>query len=75
MGVLKNIQDVLRELAIDGEFQNEIRQCRRYLHAHPELSNQEYDTTEFIREQLAKLDIQIMETTRPLRTGVIAFIV
>ncbi len=74
MGVLKNIQDVLRELAIDGEFQNEIRQCRRYLHAHPELSNQEYDTTEFIREQLAKLDIQIMETTRPLRTGVIAFI-
>ncbi|MBK7921015.1 MAG: M20/M25/M40 family metallo-hydrolase [Veillonella sp.] len=44
------------------------------MHAHPELSNQEYDTTEFIREQLAKLDIQIMETTRPLRTGVIAFI-
>lgn len=74
METLHRIQHTLRELATDIDFQQEIRKCRRYLHAHPELSNQEYKTTEFIRTELEKFGLQIVETSHPLRTGVIAVI-
>ncbi|MGG4495792.1 amidohydrolase [Brevibacillus reuszeri] len=44
---------------------------RRYLHQYPELSNEEYQTTAFIREQLEQAGIRIA-TDFPLQTGLIA---
>lgn len=41
---------------------------RRYLHAHPELSMNEFNTTRYIKEVLNSLNI---EYTTPLNTGVI----
>ena len=32
---------------------------RRYLHENPELSNQEYHTTEFIRKRLQEFGVEI----------------
>jgi amidohydrolase len=50
----------------------EVAALRRHLHQHPELSYQEFQTTAFIKEQLAKLDI---EAEPPLmETGVIALL-
>ena len=33
--------------------------CRRWLHAHPELSCQEYETTKFIIAELEKMGIPV----------------
>ncbi len=44
---------------------------RRHLHRHPELSYQEYETTEYIIEQLEELDIAV---DRPLETGCVGII-
>lgn len=44
---------------------------RRHLHQYPELSGQEYETSEFIRQRLEKLDIEILDYEPP---GVVAFI-
>ncbi|MBW5449274.1 amidohydrolase [Cohnella sp. CFH 77786] len=44
--------------------------ARRHLHAHPELSLEEYETTATIRGWLGEADIRIVEY--PLKTGVIA---
>ena len=38
----------------DTEF---ARESRRYLHQHPELSGQEYNTANFIREKLTEFGI------------------
>lgn len=43
---------------------------RRHLHQYPELSNEEYETTKFIRKCLEENNISILETK--LKTGVIA---
>jgi len=45
---------------------NEMVEIRRHLHRHPELSFQEYETTEFIAERLEELDIRV---DRPAETG------
>ena len=44
---------------------------RRYLHQHPELSGQEYETTAFIKARLEKLNIRIMPYAE---VGVVGFI-
>ena len=45
---------------------------RRYLHENPELSNQEYHTTEFIRKRLQEFGVEIENLN--LKTGVSALI-
>jgi len=45
-------------------------QIRRHLHQYPELSNEEFETTQAIRGWLAEADIRVLEY--PLATGVIA---
>lgn len=44
---------------------------RRYLHQHPELSFQEYETTRFIKAELEKLGIEVFS---PLETGCVGII-
>ena len=44
---------------------------RRHLHQYPELSGEEYETSEFIRKRLEELDIEILDYEPP---GVVAFI-
>lgn len=43
---------------------------RRHLHRHPELSNEEYETTQYIASQLTQAGIKILDYG--LATGVIA---
>jgi len=43
---------------------------RRHLHRHPELSNREFGTTKFIKEELKKLSLKLLKVSYP--TGVIA---
>lgn len=48
-----------------------VKETRRYLHEHPELSMQEYETTEFIASFLKELNITY---ERPIDTGVIGYL-
>ena len=45
-----------KELSMN-EFHQKLTQIRHYLHQHPELSGQEFETTHFLRNHLEKLDI------------------
>jgi amidohydrolase len=54
---------------IDEAAEEEMISWRRHLHAHPELSFQEHETTAFIAERLAEWDIA---AERPCETGVVA---
>lgn len=56
-------------MSIDN-FNREAIEFRRRIHMHPELSNQEYETTRKIKEKLKEWNIEIIETNLP--TGVIA---
>ena len=53
-----------------NEFYQKLTQIRHYLHQHPELSGQEFETTHFLRNHLEKLDIRILDSG--LKTGLIA---
>lgn len=48
----------------------EITEIRHYLHQHPEVSNQEFETTKKIKELLAKWDVEVLTTN--LNTGLLA---
>jgi amidohydrolase len=61
-----------RILELSDNYFEEIRSVRRHLHAHPELSFQEFNTAQFIEEQLALIGIQ--HVTRIAKTGVTAVI-
>ncbi len=50
------------------KYHSNMIEMRRHLHRHPELSYQEFETTEFIIEKLESLGIQV---DRPLETGCI----
>lgn len=50
----------------------QLQEWRHYLHAHPEISWEEHNTTEYIIEELKKLGIE--DITRPLKTGIVASI-
>ncbi|RZI48383.1 amidohydrolase [Lactococcus kimchii] len=55
---------------IEENFYKELVEIRHYLHAHPEISEQEVETTNFIRQKLSDWQIEIMESQ--LKTGLIA---
>jgi amidohydrolase len=63
------LQNQIKELA--KQYADEFIQIRHYLHAHPELSYQEFKTSAFIQQKLAEMGIEysIMATT-----GVVAII-
>ena len=48
----------------------ELAEIRYYIHQHPELSGQEYQTTAFLKERLEELGIRILESG--LKTGLVA---
>ncbi len=50
----------------------EIRDCRRHLHQHPELSFQEFETSAFIQKKLAEYGIPFKNNIA--KTGVVALI-
>ena len=54
------------------KYVDEMIATRRYLHENPEVSNAEYKTTEFIKERLNELGIEIVEIG--LKTGVVGII-
>ncbi|MFM1970121.1 MAG: hypothetical protein RL152_1498, partial [Bacteroidota bacterium] len=63
------IQSTIKSLA--ASYFEEYRSIRQYLHAHPELSFQEYETSKFVQAQLTKLGIPF---TVMGETGVIGLI-
>ena len=52
------------------KFYDKLIQTRHYLHRHPELSGQEYQTTIFLKKYLEDLEIRILDSN--LKTGLIA---
>lgn len=52
--------------SLADKYFDEMVRVRRHLHRHPEVSYQEYETTEYIIEKLEELDIKV---DRPLETG------
>lgn len=52
------------------QLESELIQYRRRLHEHPELSNEEFETTKSIRRWLADAGINVLDF--PLKTGVLA---
>ena len=52
------------------KFYDKLIQTRHYLHRHPELSGQEYQTTIFLKNYLEDLEIRILDSN--LKTGLIA---
>jgi len=64
------IKDRIKKLA--GEYISEIIEVRRHLHAHPELSFQEFKTSEFVIQKLKSFDLE--PVTGIAGTGVSALI-
>jgi amidohydrolase len=50
---------------------NQAVQDRRYLHQHPELSGKEYETSQYIRNRLESLEIEILDFKPPSVVGFI----
>ncbi len=65
-----SLQDRIKELA--REYAQEVVDIRRHLHAHPELSYQEYNTAKYVAEQLRKIGIEPKEGVA--ETGLTALI-
>lgn len=61
---------LVKQLQIDASVDSEMRRLFTTLHKHPELSNNEYWTTEQIKSELTALDIPIKDYG--LETGVVA---
>ena len=61
--------DKIKSLA--GEIESEVVENRRHIHAHPELSFEEYNTSAFVKMQLEKLGIPYQEMAN---TGVVGLI-
>ena len=57
---------------LTAKYEDEMIAIRRHIHRHPELSNKEYKTTEFIREKLTEYGVEIAEIG--MKTGVVAVI-
>lgn len=62
--------DQVKDLA--KEFANDVVQIRRYIHANPELSFQEYETAKYVADQLRGLGLDPVEGVA--ETGVVALI-
>lgn len=64
-------QNVKEQIAAKaGAILPEMIQWRRYLHEHPELSNREFKTAEYITAHLKKLGLEVQ--TGIAKTGVVA---
>lgn len=57
-------------MSLTAKYEDEMIAIRRHIHRHPELSNKEYKTTEFIREKLTEYGVEIAEIG--MKTGVVA---
>lgn len=66
---MQNIEQILKDKA-EKHFDYMV-QVRRHLHKNPEISYKEHDTTEFILEELKKMDIP---AERPLATGCVGIL-
>ena len=51
-------------------FYQKLIAVRHYIHQHPEVSEKEYETTDYIKSYLRELGIEPLNY--PLKTGVIA---
>ncbi len=49
------LQNKIKELA--AAYKDDFIQIRRFLHAHPELSYQEYETSKFVQQKLAEYNV------------------
>ena len=63
------LKDKIRSLAL--EYQQEFIEVRRHLHAHPELSYQEFETSRYIQQKLKDFNIPF---TVKATTGVVGLI-
>ena len=54
------------------QYSNEMIQIRRHIHEHPELSNEEFKTTELIKEKLTEYGVEIVDIG--LKTGVVGIL-
>lgn len=61
----------MNSLALATEFEEELIRMRRYFHAHPEVSWEEWNTQKKILEILEQEGIH---TLTPYKTAVIAFV-
>ena len=59
-------------MSLTAKYEDEMIAIRRHIHRHPELSNKEYKTTDFIREKLTEYGVEIAEIG--MKTGVVAVI-
>jgi len=66
----ENFAEKIKSLAL-ANFE-EIRDCRRHLHQHPELSFQEFETSAFIQKKLTEYGISFKNNIA--KTGVVAII-
>lgn len=55
---------------MESDFYDNLSKVRQYIHANPEISNKEFQTTQFLQRQLEALDINILDL--PLTTGLVA---
>jgi amidohydrolase len=67
---VENIILKVKELA--SAYLSEIIQVRRHIHAHPELSFEEYETAAFVSKKLTEFNIR--HTTGIVNTGIVAMI-
>lgn len=63
------LQQHIKELA--GKYKTDIIEIRHHIHAHPELSYEEFETSQFIRQQLTEMGIPFEVKAK---TGVIGLI-
>src|SRR5580765_3051183 len=66
----QNISALIEQRAM--AVQSKLVEWRRYLHQHPELSNREYKTGEFIAEHLKALGLEVKHPVA--KTGVVAIL-
>lgn len=59
--------------SLSDKYYNEALQIRRYIHANPELSFEEYNTSNFIKKELEKLNIPY--TDGYVKTGIVGKII
>lgn len=52
------------------EFYEKLKRIRHYIHQHPEISEKEYETTDYIKNYLRELGIEPLDYS--LKTGVVA---
>ena len=70
---MEQVESLLSKVKdLSEKYFNEIREVRRHLHQHPELSFQEFTTSAFIQQKLQSKKIEF--TTGHVKTGIIALI-